>query len=162
MNWEALGAIAEMIGGVAVLFTLIYLAIQVRQGTAVSREAILRNQTDRNMDNSKFIAGTPGLMDIYIRAMDDPDPEHPLFRRSNYPPSDEGVEDVYAQSPYRPRMRTAPLVNRAYRQDEFPNLKSRLPRDAQGRILPPVAFTLDGRRVEHPWPPVNPNTKAGR
>jgi hypothetical protein len=73
MNWEALGAIAEMIGGVAVLFTLIYLAIQVRQGTAVSREAILRNQTDRNMDNSKFIAGTPGLMDIYIRAMDDPD-----------------------------------------------------------------------------------------
>ncbi|MCX2980571.1 hypothetical protein EYC98_06745 [Halieaceae bacterium IMCC14734] len=73
MNWEALGAIAEMIGVVAVLITLIYLAIQVRQGTAVSREAILRNQTDRNMDNSKFIAGTPGLMELYIRAMDDPD-----------------------------------------------------------------------------------------
>jgi len=97
-----------------------------------------------------------------IREMDDPDPEHPLFRRSNYPPSDEGVEDVYAQSPYRPRMRTAPLVNRAYRQDEFPNLESRLPRDAQSRILPPVAFTTDGRRVERPWPPVNPNAWARR
>lgn len=73
MNWDALGAIAEMVASVAVLITLIYLAIQVKQNTAMSREAILRNQTDRNMDNSKFIAGTPGLMDIYIRAMDDPD-----------------------------------------------------------------------------------------
>ncbi|MEH6587123.1 MAG: hypothetical protein V7720_11205 [Halioglobus sp.] len=73
MNWTALGAIAELIGGLAVLITLIYLAVQVRQNTAVARETILRNQTDRNMDNSKFIAGTPGLMDIYIRAMDDPE-----------------------------------------------------------------------------------------
>ncbi len=93
-----------------------------------------------------------------IRAMDDPDPNHPLFRRSNYPPSDEGVEDVYAQSPYRPRMRTAPLVNRAYRQDEFPNLESRLPRDAQGRILPPVSFAADGRRLELSWPPARPRS----
>jgi hypothetical protein len=73
MNWDALGAVAEMISGIAVLITLIYLAIQVRQNTAMSREAILRNQTDRNMDNSKFIAGTPGLMAIYMRAMDDPE-----------------------------------------------------------------------------------------
>ena len=64
MNWTALGAIAELIGGLAVLITLIYLAVQVRQNTAVARETILRNQTDRNMDNSKFIAATPGLMDI--------------------------------------------------------------------------------------------------
>jgi hypothetical protein len=31
MNWDALGAIAELIGGVAVLATLIYLSVQVRQ-----------------------------------------------------------------------------------------------------------------------------------
>ena len=72
INWEAMGAIAELVGGAAVLVTLIYLAIQVKQNTATAREAILRNQTDRNMDNSKFIAGTPGMMDIYIRTMDDP------------------------------------------------------------------------------------------
>jgi hypothetical protein len=87
-----------------------------------------------------------------IRAMADPDPNQPLFRRSDYPPSDVTVEDVYAQSPYRPRMRTAPLVDRAYRQDEFPNLESRLPRDARGSAIPPVSFTADGRRVEVPWP----------
>ena len=31
MNWDALGAIAEMLGAVAVFFTLAYLALQVRQ-----------------------------------------------------------------------------------------------------------------------------------
>ena len=73
MNWEALGSIAELISGIAVLITLIYLAIQIKQNTATAREAILRSQTDRNMDNSKFMAGTPGMMDIFIRAMEDPD-----------------------------------------------------------------------------------------
>lgn len=72
MDWNALGALADLIGSVAVLITLIYLAIQIRQNTEMGRETILRNQTDRNMDNSKFIAGTPGLMDVFIRAMDDP------------------------------------------------------------------------------------------
>lgn len=73
VNWEALGAVAEFIGGIAVLITLIYLAIQVRQNNQMARETILRNQTDRNMDNSKFMAGSPGMMDLYIRTMDDPD-----------------------------------------------------------------------------------------
>jgi hypothetical protein len=88
-----------------------------------------------------------------VREMADPDPAHPLFQKSDYPPSDITVECVYGQSPYRPRMRTAPLVNRSYRQDEFPTMESRLPRDAQGNIVPPVEFLPDGRRIERPWPP---------
>ena len=32
MNWDALGAIAELIGAVTVISTLIYLALQVRHG----------------------------------------------------------------------------------------------------------------------------------
>ena len=90
--------------------------------------------------------------------MDDPDPAHPLFRTSDYPPSDITVECVYTESPYRPRMRTAPLVHRSYRQDEFPSMESRLPRDAQGAILPPVEFLPDGRRIERPWPPKPPSS----
>ena len=35
MNWEALGAIAELLGAVSVLLTLIYLAIQVRENSKV-------------------------------------------------------------------------------------------------------------------------------
>ncbi len=78
-----------------------------------------------------------------LRSMDDPDPKDPRFARSNYPPSDPTVKDVYAESPYRPRMRTAPIVNRAYRQDEFPSTESRLPRDKDGNILPPVNFASE-------------------
>ena len=40
MNWEAIGAVGEIIGAFAVLATLIYLAMQVRQ----SREMLERNE----------------------------------------------------------------------------------------------------------------------
>ena len=86
-----------------------------------------------------------------LRTMADPDPENPVFKRSNYPPSDPTGKDVYAESPYRPRMRTAPLVKRAYRQDEFPTIESRLPRDEKGEVLPSVSFTPEGKRIELSW-----------
>ena len=35
MNWEALGAISELLAAVAVFITLIYLAIQVRENNKV-------------------------------------------------------------------------------------------------------------------------------
>ena len=38
VNWEAVGAIAEMLGAVAVFLTLAYLAVQVRQSNIVTRE----------------------------------------------------------------------------------------------------------------------------
>ena len=34
MNWQAIGAIGEVIGGAGVMFTLLYLAVQVRHNTA--------------------------------------------------------------------------------------------------------------------------------
>ncbi|MGR8946487.1 MAG: hypothetical protein ACU84Q_00465 [Gammaproteobacteria bacterium] len=39
MNWDAFGAIAEMIGSVAVVFTLAYLALQMRQHTEATKSA---------------------------------------------------------------------------------------------------------------------------
>ena len=33
MNWDAIGAVSELIGAVAVVATLIYLAVQIRQNT---------------------------------------------------------------------------------------------------------------------------------
>ena len=37
MNWEALGAIGELVGGLVVLVTIIYLSIQVRQSAQATR-----------------------------------------------------------------------------------------------------------------------------
>ena len=33
MNWDAVGAIAESVGALGVIFSLVYLALQVRQNT---------------------------------------------------------------------------------------------------------------------------------
>lgn len=33
MNWEAIGASGEVVGAIAVILTLLYLAIQIRQNT---------------------------------------------------------------------------------------------------------------------------------
>ena len=40
MNWEALGAIGETVGAVAVVLTLAYLAVQIRQNTRWLRASI--------------------------------------------------------------------------------------------------------------------------
>ena len=39
MNWEAVGAIAELLGAIGVIISLVYLAIQIRQNTRSSRAA---------------------------------------------------------------------------------------------------------------------------
>ena len=38
MNWEAIGAVGEIVGAVAVVGTLFYLAIQIRQNNRVVEE----------------------------------------------------------------------------------------------------------------------------
>lgn len=41
MNWEAVGAMGEIVGALAVFATLVYLAIQIRQNTRAVRAAAL-------------------------------------------------------------------------------------------------------------------------
>jgi len=54
MNWEAIGAVGEIIGAMAVVLSLIYLAIQVRQNSNMARaESRLRLvDTFREFSNS--------------------------------------------------------------------------------------------------------------
>lgn len=46
MNWQAIGAIGELIGGIAVIGTLIYLASQIRQNTKMNAAAIRQSFYD--------------------------------------------------------------------------------------------------------------------
>ena len=43
MNWEAIGAIGEIIGGLVVIGSLIYLALQIRQNSNLARAAAQRD-----------------------------------------------------------------------------------------------------------------------
>jgi len=40
MNWDAIGAIAELAGALAVIATLAYLAVQLRQNSALLKSSI--------------------------------------------------------------------------------------------------------------------------
>lgn len=50
MNWEAIGAIAEVIGAVAVVASVIYLAFQVRENTRLSAEQTVATAIDAFID----------------------------------------------------------------------------------------------------------------
>ena len=45
MNWEAIGASGEVLGAAAVLITLIYLAIQVKQNVKLTKASIRESRT---------------------------------------------------------------------------------------------------------------------
>jgi hypothetical protein len=50
LNWEAVGAVGEILGAVTVVATLFYLARQVRHATAVARSAARQSISQMNVD----------------------------------------------------------------------------------------------------------------
>ena len=46
MNWEAIGAVGEVLGAFAVVLTLVYLAVQIRQNTSSTRTSTYSDTTD--------------------------------------------------------------------------------------------------------------------
>ena len=55
MNWEAIGAIGEIVGAVAVVVTLFYLAQQIRQNTRMARA---------EMTKDLYLASRAAIMDV--------------------------------------------------------------------------------------------------
>lgn len=61
MNWEALAAVSQLIGSIAVVFSLLYLALQVHRSTRVAKIAAqdsaataLRDVTKPFMENAEL------------------------------------------------------------------------------------------------------------
>jgi hypothetical protein len=72
MNWEALGAIGEIVGAVAVVLTLGYLAVQMRRNTREVRQSTLQAMTDRFHQWNSDLARDPDLARIYGAGLVDP------------------------------------------------------------------------------------------
>jgi len=70
MNWEALGAIGEIVGAVAVVLTLGYLAVQIRQNTRAVRAASFQTIDQSRSDFLSTILD-PEVLDVYLRGMRD-------------------------------------------------------------------------------------------
>ncbi len=66
MNWDALGAISETIGAIAVIVTLAYLAVQIRQNTRATHTASHHAITDSLNQGNIAVAQNAELAQIWV------------------------------------------------------------------------------------------------
>ena len=82
MNWEAIGAIGEIVGAIAVVATLGYLAVQIRQSTRVARAEISQRMSEQVQDIDVAILSNPDAAELLDRVGKHTDPiEGPDFWR---------------------------------------------------------------------------------
>ena len=70
MNWEALGAIGELVGAVAVIVTLVYLAAQIRQNNRSLTGATLNAITEHQQYELRW---STEIGDAFQKAMRSPE-----------------------------------------------------------------------------------------
>jgi hypothetical protein len=71
MNWDAISAVGEIIGAAAIVITLAYLAIQVKQNSANVKLASLESMAGQWHQWSSILAGSPDLAEIVARGNHD-------------------------------------------------------------------------------------------
>ena len=67
MNWEAIGAIGEVVGGLAVIVTLIYVARQIRQSTGAVLAANHEGMASAIRTMRHAVAQDPALAELVLR-----------------------------------------------------------------------------------------------
>ena len=66
MNWDAVGAIAELLGAIGVIGSLIYVASQVRASTVASKVESKLRLTQNMVDYDDLLISSPELNKIMI------------------------------------------------------------------------------------------------
>jgi len=64
MNWEAIGAVGEIIGAIAVVATLLYLAAQTRQNNVLLREQARYQMLQNQLSVADTLAREPDLLNV--------------------------------------------------------------------------------------------------
>jgi len=67
MSWDALAAVAELLGAFGVIASLVYLGTQVRSGTEQSRQAAAQSVQGKLNSLLETLASNPPLADAYVR-----------------------------------------------------------------------------------------------
>ena len=71
MNWDALAAVAETLGAVGVLGSLIYLGTQIRQNTAWLRQQAFQMGTNEVRRWSSHFSESPENSELFLRGQRD-------------------------------------------------------------------------------------------
>ena len=67
MNWEAFAAIGELVGAAAVVISLVYLSVQVRQNTAVARASTRQAIADANLSGGSDVLLEPEMAKVLAK-----------------------------------------------------------------------------------------------
>ena len=67
MNWDAIGAVAELLGAIGVILSLVYVAIQVKASTRASMVESKLRVSDKKLDFHDMLIANPELNDLMIR-----------------------------------------------------------------------------------------------
>ena len=67
MNWEAIGAVGEIVGAAAVVVTLVYLARQIGQHTAMTRVAASSERVERDYEIASSIIESREVAEIWAK-----------------------------------------------------------------------------------------------
>ena len=71
MNWEAISAIGQIVGALAVVISLIYLATEVRSSARATREASMRSVSESYTRWIQQLSAHPELRELYYRGIHD-------------------------------------------------------------------------------------------
>ena len=74
MNWEAISAVSEIVGAVAVVISLIYVAAQIRQNTKMMRTAAKQSLTEASQN---MIYTAINRSEEWVKLMTGDDPSTP-------------------------------------------------------------------------------------
>jgi len=67
MNWEAIGASGEVLGGVLVIATLVYLSIQLKQTNTIAFYNAQKDLFSRYNEINRIIATDPALIEVLLK-----------------------------------------------------------------------------------------------
>lgn len=73
MNWDAIGAVGEILGAFAVVVTLVYLSVQLRQNTKALHSEATQNAHDQTSEAYRALSMEESLADIWVRGVHNPD-----------------------------------------------------------------------------------------
>jgi len=73
MNWDAIAAVGEIVGAIAVIVTVAYLALQIRQNTAALRSTATQGASDQIAGLYHTMCTDPDLAMIVVRGTNTPD-----------------------------------------------------------------------------------------
>ncbi len=73
MNWDAAGAIGEIIGALAVFLTLIYLALQIRQNTKAVQASAIDASISKVTSVRQSMYENAEVAAIYVKGLANPD-----------------------------------------------------------------------------------------